>query len=50
MLVVQHNYRKAHAIIITVLEIGLALKTEIMCLQKPYIEINNIIYGGYTIL
>jgi hypothetical protein len=50
MLVVQYNCRKAHAIIIAVLEIGLALKTEIVCLQEPYIEINNIIHGGYTIL
>jgi hypothetical protein len=48
--VVQHNYRKAHVIIIAVLETGLTLKTEIVCLQKPYIEINNITHGGYTIL
>jgi hypothetical protein len=47
---VQYNYRKTHVIIIAVLETGLALKTEIMYLQKPYIEINNIIYGGYIIL
>jgi hypothetical protein len=47
---VQHNYRKAHAIIIAVLETGLALKAEIVCLQKPYIEINNVTHGGYTIL
>jgi hypothetical protein len=50
MLVVQHNYRKAHAIIIAVLEIGLTLKAEIVCLQEPYIRINNVIHGGYTIL
>jgi hypothetical protein len=50
MLVVQHNYRKTHAIIIAVLETGLALKTEIVCLQEPYIGINNIAHGGYTIL
>jgi hypothetical protein len=48
--VVQHNCRKAYVIIIAALETGLALKTEIMCLQKPYIEINNITHGGYTIL
>jgi hypothetical protein len=48
--VVQHNCRKTYAIIIAVLETGLALKTEIMCLQEPYIEINNITHGGYTIL
>jgi hypothetical protein len=48
--VIQHNYRKAHAIIIAVLETGLALKTEIMCLQEPYIEINNITHGDYIIL
>jgi hypothetical protein len=48
--VVQHNYRKTHAIIIAVLETGLALKAEIVCLQEPYIGINNIVHGGYTIL
>jgi hypothetical protein len=47
---VQHNCRKTYVIIIAVLETGLALKTEIVCLQEPYIEINNIIYGGYIIL
>jgi hypothetical protein len=47
---IQHNCRKTYAIIIAVLETGLALKTEIMCLQEPYIEINNITYGGYIIL
>ena len=47
---VQHNYRKTHAIIIAALETGLALKTEIVCLQEPYIGINNITYGGYIIL
>jgi hypothetical protein len=50
MLVVQYNCRKTYAIIIAVLETGLALKTEIVCLQGPYIEINNITYGGYIIL
>jgi hypothetical protein len=50
MLVVQHNCRKTHAIIIAVLETGLALKAEIVCLQEPYIGINNVAYGGYTIL
>jgi hypothetical protein len=50
MLVIQHNCRKEHAIIITVLETGLALKAEIICLQEPYIGINNITHGGYTIL
>jgi hypothetical protein len=50
MLVVQHNCRKAHAIIIAALETGLALKAEIVCLQEPYIGINNITHGGYTIL
>jgi hypothetical protein len=50
MLMVQYNYRKTHAIIIAVLETGLALKKEIVCLQEPYIGINNIAHGGYTIL
>jgi hypothetical protein len=50
MLVVQHNCRKTYAIIIAALETGLALKAEIVCLQEPYIGINNIIYGGYIIL
>jgi hypothetical protein len=50
MLVVQHNYRKTYAITIAALETGLALKAEIMCLQEPYIGINNITHGGYTIL
>jgi hypothetical protein len=48
--VVQYNCRKTHAIIIAVLETELTLKTEIVCLQKPYIGINNIAHGGYTIL
>jgi hypothetical protein len=47
---VQYNCRKAHAIIIAVLETGLALKTEIMYLQKLYIKINNITHGSYIIL
>jgi hypothetical protein len=50
MLVVQYNCRKAHAIIIAVLETGLALKAEIVCLQEPYIKINNVTHGDYTIL
>jgi hypothetical protein len=50
MLVVQHNCRKAYVIIITALETGLALKAEIIYLQEPYIEINNITHGSYIIL
>jgi hypothetical protein len=47
---IQYNYRKTYVITIAALETELALKAEIICLQKPYIEINNIIYGGYIIL
>ena len=50
MLVIQHNCRKAYAITIAVLETGLALKAEIVCLQEPYIGVNNITHGGYIIL
>jgi hypothetical protein len=38
MLVIQHNCRKAYAVTIAALELGLELGAGLVCLQEPYVE------------
>jgi Endonuclease-reverse transcriptase len=48
MLVLQHNCRKAYAITIAALELGLQLGVGLVCLQEPYID-GVFSHGGFLL-
>ena len=48
MLVLQHNCRRAYAITIAALELGLQLGVGLACLQEPYID-RDFCHGGYLL-
>lgn len=48
MLVLQHNCRRAYAITIAALELGLQLGVGLACLQEPYID-RDFTHGGYLL-
>ena len=48
MLVLQHNCRRAYAITIAALELGLQLGVGLACLQEPYID-RDFSHGGYLL-
>jgi len=48
MLIIQHNCRRAYAITIAALEVGLERQAGIVCLQEPYIK-REFRHAGYLI-